>query len=249
MKAIFFFAHQDDEFGVLSSIEKHVLDKDDVSCIYVTDGGETATPEIRNLESLSVLAKLGVKEEKVMFLGQKLKLHDGRLHEKVIELGEWLDKFFQSNSDICFCYFPALEGGHPDHDILHTATVVALEKVGKISMGRQYPLYNSWKMPAPFFKVLSPLPDNGPAAEHPLTFKQKYRYFSYCFYYKSQWKTWIGLAPFVFIHLFFHGRYYLQEASMDRLFQRPHDGQLYFETRKFLSWYEFMEAIKLIVKR
>jgi len=161
----------------------------------------------------------------------------------------WLDEFFQTNSDIGFCYFPALEGGHPDHDILHTATVVSLEKIDKVSAGLQYPLYNSWKMPRPFFKVLSPLPHNGPADERFLTLKQKFRYFSFCFYYRSQWKTWVGLAPFVFFHLFFHSRYYLQEASLNRLFKRPHDGPLYFESRKFLSWHEFLEAANLIVRR
>lgn len=249
MSVVFFFAHQDDEFGVFSSIENHLSNKDEIYCIYLTDGGATAEPEVRNKESLSVLTELGVPKENVMFLGEKLNLHDGRLHENIEVLHGWLNKFFETNSNIQSCYIPALEGGHPDHDILHTAAVISLNNFEKIAIALQYPLYNSLNVKSPFFNVLTPIPANGPVSWHSLTFSQRCRYFRYCFRYKSQWKSWIGLAPFVFLHLLWHGKYFLQEVSLDRLGQRPHDGRLYFECRNFLSWRKFAIAVESIIKR
>ncbi|MEP2944640.1 MAG: PIG-L family deacetylase [Lentilitoribacter sp.] len=248
MKSVFFFAHQDDEFGVFASIEKHVKNNDEVLCYYITDGGATATPEVRNQESLSVLTELGVEIKNIVFLGEELDFKDSQLHKSVQPLFDWLTSFFHSTPNFDVCYVPALEGGHPDHDVLHTMVVSALSDDQIKSHVLQYPLYNARNRPSPFFQVLTPIAENGPVEIMKLTFSQKCRYLTYCFRYRSQWKTWVGLTPFVFLHLFFRGKLSLQNTSVERLGKRPHPGTLYFEARNFLEWDEFENSITSIIK-
>lgn len=197
---------------------------------------------------MSVLNSFGVPSKNITFLGERLGYNDGFLHKDISSLYVWLNAFFQSNQEIEACYVPALEGGHPDHDVLHTAVVKVLDKVGKPEIGLQYPLYNAKHTPAPFFKVLTPISENGKPFEIRLTLKQKIKYFACCFRYSSQWKTWVGLTPFIFLHLLFDGKQYVQPTSIERLGQRPHFDELYFEARKFISWEEFSRSVVSILQ-
>ena len=64
------------------------------------------------------------------------------------------------------------------------------------------------------------------------------------FYYKSQFKIWIGLYPFLIIHYFFWGYNFVQPLNNDRSINRPHSGKLLYEVRKFCQFQEFKKKSK-----
>ncbi|MDA9947528.1 PIG-L family deacetylase [Planktomarina temperata] len=246
--ALFLFAHQDDEFGVFFQIEQELRAGRQVLCAFITDGGVTAVPERRNTESQRVLYKLGVLQENIIFLGPALKIMDGALHNNIKSLANWLISFFNRHSNIQSCFIPAWEGGHPDHDVLHAATSYFLASQNKLKILRQYSLYNSYRCPKPFFRVLSPLKENGPIEYQQVSIKDRLRYIRLCLGYPSQLKAWIGLFPFTLAHFVLDGAQALQPVDIKRLSFRPHSGCLYYEHRKTHDWEAMQRVISQLQK-
>lgn len=234
--SIFFFAHQDDEYGVFASIEIEKRAGRKIVCIYATDGSVTADPSLRDAESKKVLMQLGVAVEDIHFVGRKLDIRDGCLCNYVDSFSNWLNLFILKHRAILSCFIPAWEGGHPDHDILHAMVVSLMAANGKLETIYQYPLYHAKGCVKPLFRVLSPLAKNGYVDKRVICWRDRIRYIRLCLTYRSQWRSWVGLFPFVFAHYMFYGTQQLQPVSLSRLNERPHRGHLYYESRSFMSW-------------
>jgi hypothetical protein len=235
--ALFLFAHQDDEFGVYQKILDEKNNGSRICCAYLTDGASNGVlSEIRNLESLSVLRSLGVQECDIFFVGNELLIPDSKLLENLNKASIWIRNWITSNPEISVIFVPAWEGGHHDHDVLHAITITITEYLGNINIVKQFALYNNYKCPAPFFKVCSPLPFNGKVESTYYSKGARLKFLFYCLSYPSQFKTWLGLLPFVIHHYLFCGKQLLQPVSIARTYQRPHDGRLYYEIRGFSSW-------------
>jgi hypothetical protein len=245
--ALFLFAHQDDEFGVFAQIEQELRAGRRVCCVYVTDGAATVNPDLRDAESRAALKKLGVPDKGIIFVGRQLCIGDGRLHNHVDELFSWLNTFLNAQPKIVTCFIPAWEGGHPDHDILHAVAVELLALWNSPPLIWQYPLYNGRKCFGPFFRVMSPLPENGYIERKSISFRDRFRYIRLCLSYQSQWRSWLGLFPFVAGHYLFNGSQYLQSVSRDRLKSPPHSRPLYYEHRGFLDWPTLRSAIQKLI--
>ena len=243
-ESIFFMAHQDDEFGVFHQIEREIDSGRLVRCVYVTDGAATANPDRRDRESMSVLQNLGVSESDILFIGRQLSIGDGKLYCHATVLVEWLCRFFDDHKTIKNCFVPAWEGGHPDHDLLHAIVVEVLLRRTNPPAIWQYPIYNGKGCVGPFFRVLSPLPENGSVTQSPITWRNRFRYLRLCLSYPSQWRTWIGLFPFVFAHYVLSGVQQLQRVDSDRIIHPPHARPLYYERRGFLDWPTLRSVLK-----
>lgn len=232
--ALFFFAHQDDEVGVFQKIIDEQSKGQRVICVYMTDGGKSML--VRNRESLVVLGELGVPEKDVIFAGQVLSIPDGDLHEHLETAADWIIKWLMNSPVVSAIYLPAWEGGHPDHDALHAIGVIVAEKFKLLGVTKQFPLYNGYNCEGPFFRVMKPLEMNGEVELIKVTWSNRLRFLRYCLSYPSQKITWIGLFPFFLCHYLFYGTQMLQAVSSDRIGQRPHNGRLYYERRKFSTW-------------
>ena len=242
--SLFFMAHQDDEFGVFHQIERELAAGRLVRCIYVTDGSATADPVVRNRESKCVLQKLGVAADGILFIGQQLSIVDGRLHLHVDVLVDWLSQFLDEHEMLQACFVPAWEGGHPDHDLLHAIVVQLLLKRADSPEVWQYPLYNRKGCLGPFFRALSPLSENGYIQRKSIDLLDRFRYVGLCLGYPSQWRSWLGLFPFVAGHYLFNGSQYLQSVCIHRLMFPPHSRPLYYECRGFLDWPKVCSAMQ-----
>lgn len=238
--SLFLFAHQDDEFAVYHQIANDIQRGNRVICVYFTDGGKEALR--RNTESIRSLSKLGVSPEQVIFQGLQLGVKDGELVNYLDELTNWFLPYLRSFVDIHRIYIPAWEGGHPDHDALHVLTCLITCKLDLIDSVRQFSLYNAYKCRAPFFRVMHPLSSNGLVEHTSIAIVGRIKYIFMCLGYPSQIKTWVGLFPFVTYSYLFIGKQSLQKVSIDRLCTKPHEGQLYYEMRRFTTWND-MRAI------
>jgi LmbE family N-acetylglucosaminyl deacetylase len=235
--ALFLFAHQDDEVGVFHRISECVQSGLLVRCVYLTDGSNAgATPAQRNRESLRVLSQLGVLSEGVVFAGGVMSIGGGELPHRLEEAGGWLRRWLGSFIDIDSIHVPAWEGGHHDHDALHALAVRIASELNVLNRVWQFSLYHGKGCIYPFFKVLTPLHENGVVAATRIPWSVRGRYLRFCLSYPAQYKTWIGLFPFVLLHYLRRGMQELQPVSVQRLAERPHPGLLYYEHRKFFTW-------------
>ncbi|MDI9408075.1 MAG: PIG-L family deacetylase [Candidatus Pacebacteria bacterium] len=241
--ALFLLPHRDDEFGIYSQIDFNVKSGNDVVCIYFTQNRQTDYDQKRNLESLSVLQKLGVKKENVIFPAYELELFDLELEYRVAEITQWLKHFLKLNPQITQIFVPAWEGGHPDHDIVHGIIVQLMAQQNRLDQIRQFSLYHNYKCPGSFFRVQAPLAANGPVEKIRISWSNRIRFLFYCLHYPTQTVTFIGLFPFIFIHHIFYGCQYLQKISVERLKNRPMPGKLYYEVRQFSTYERVAKAL------
>jgi LmbE family N-acetylglucosaminyl deacetylase len=243
--ALFLFAHQDDEFGVFQKIVDEQEKGHRVCCAYLTDGGVSnrGATQHRDNESLSVLMKLGVYEQDVFFLGHVLFIPDARLPEHLDSAASWIREWLSGFSQVASIYIPAWEGGHHDHDALHAITVNIAEENGLLECVRQFSLYNGYRCTGPMFRVFAPLLLNGAIEQKYIPWRNRLQFLRYCLSYPSQTKTWIGLFPFVVLHYLFNGKQLLQSVTIERIHQRPHEGALYYESRRFYTWEEMVACL------
>ncbi len=233
--ALFLFAHQDDEYGVFQLIENSLRQGRRVACAYLTAGAHGSAAR-RNAESLAVLTGMGVAAQDIVFAGDQLAISDGTLPPHMAAAGAWLERWLAGFDRIALICAPAWEGGHHDHDALHFLAAHAATGRGVGGQLRQYPLYNAWQRRAPWFNVLLPLAANGPVELVSIAWPARLRHLRQLWRYPSQWKTWIGLFPFVLWHYLRRGCQQLQPVTLARLAERPHAGALYYEQRRFYTW-------------
>lgn len=246
--ALFLFAHQDDEFGVFQQVLDEQAAGRRVVCVYITNGAVAGvTSAQRNAESLRVLRGLGVAAGDIVFAGEQLGIDDGKLPEHLQVASAWLREWLDASAPPEAVYVLAWEGGHQDHDALHAMSVGVLDERGLLPVTRQFALYNAWHCPAPFFRVLKPLPQNGAVTTTPVPWRNRVRFLRYCLSYPSQKRSWVGLFPFVVLRYLFEGRQALQRVSAQRVLERPHEGALFYEARGIYAWdalARHLEALK-----
>ena len=241
MNTVFLFAHQDDEYGVFPALHEHRRRGDAVHCVYLTDGGPQAQRRCR--ESLAVLAELDIAAEHVHVPGCQYSCKDGRLYEQYADCCRWLVRLLAELAPVGTVYIPAWEGGHPDHDTVHAAAVVAACRQKKsVSRIRQFSLYNGYRCSGLLFRAMLPLPCNGPVLHTPLPLALRLRCIRLCLRYPSQWKTWLGLFFPVALRYLFTGTQQTQAVLSQRR-DRPHAGQLYYERRGFCTWETLSAAL------
>lgn len=266
-RALFLFAHQDDEYGVYAAIADCVQRGLAVQCAYFTCAAGTLAQQ-RNQESLAVLAQLGVPASAVHFAGDQLTIADASLPQRLQDAGQWLERWLLeapqaqeqvqpqqheqqelgsaqrgTAASIDSIYVTAWEGGHHDHDALHAITCEIAARHGLLARVQQYALYNALGCPAPLFRVLSPLAQNGAVTRQRLPWRQRWQHLRLCLMYPSQRNTWIGLFPFVVLHYLLRGEQQLQGVALARLQQRPHQGALYYENRRFYRWEQLQQDL------
>ena len=244
--ALFLFAHQDDEFGVFQKMLDELQQGSQVCCAYLTRGaraGQAASR--RERESVAVLGRLGVTD--IVFAGAELGIDDATLPLHLEKALRWIRDRLASYACIRSIYVPAWEGGHHDHDALHAVTVHAAERHDMLQRVRQFPLYSACWRAGPFFKVLQPLPANGPVTSEGISWHNRWRFLACCLRYPSQASSWLGLFPFVLLHYARHATQTTQPVSAARIRQRPHPGALYYERRGFFSWADLQARLACMV--
>jgi LmbE family N-acetylglucosaminyl deacetylase len=236
----FLFAHPDDEFAVTALIKDRCSAGDQVHCAYLTDGtfgGQS--PSARRQETLPVLSRLGVDPDRVHFIGESYGFADGALCKY---LGPAFVALMAMSAetgapDTAFC--PAWEGGHQDHDAVHLlALAVASELRGNMRL-RQFSLYHGSGLPGPLFHVLSPLKANGPTEDRSSGWRDRFEQLRTAWSYPSQWRTWLGLLPFLTWHVLTDGRFRVQAVDRTRVLEPPHANAPLYERRGFMSYQEF----------
>lgn len=242
--ALFLFAHQDDEFGVFHTMAACREAGMTIACAYLTRHHDAGMDQRRNAESLRVLATFGIARAAVRFGGAELAIDDGTLPEHMDAAAGWIGNWLASFENVGLVCVTAWEGGHHDHDSLHALTAHLAARAGLLPRLRQYALYNRFRRSGPLFNVLRPLVANGAVERHTIPWPLRARYLRLCLQYPSQRNTWIGLFPFVLLHYLLRGVQTLQPVMLARSADKPHDGMLYYEYRKFYRWERMQQQLR-----
>ena len=245
---IYLFAHQDDEFGVFIDIYKNIKIHN-IYIFYLTNGDtkiiDKSKLSIRDRESIKVLTKLGVKKKNIIFLGKKLGITCNQLYLNLDKVYSELLKNFKKIGRISSLITHSWEGGHEDHDACNLIARKAALKNKILTKSFEFYLYNSYKTRLIFFRVFNPLTKNGKKIKSKLL--ERFLFISLLFAYKSQYKIWIGLYPFIIFHYLFNGYNFLSKLQKTFKLTKPHKGKLLYEKRKFCKFKDFKMKTKLFI--
>jgi len=233
---LFLLAHQDDEFGVFFEIEKTLANGGRVICVYLTDGAARVPTSQRNEESVAILKELGVPNEDVHFLGAALEVPDGHLVEHLERAYRAIEAQLPDLGKIDRVVVHAWEGGHQDHDAAHLVGVALARSLECLEASRQFASYRAALGLSRLFVVGWPLAANGLIESTRIPFTTRLRYLRYCFYYKTQRMTFMGLLPLMIVDYVLSGAQKLQPLDKSRVSERPHRGKLLYETRSNFSF-------------
>jgi LmbE family N-acetylglucosaminyl deacetylase len=242
--ALFLFAHQDDEFGVLQHIADYRRDGVPVACAYLTDGqARRARAARRNAESRAVLGRLGVAPRAIVFAGEALGIADASLPLQLAAAHAWIARWLDAHGPVAALHIPAWEGGHQDHDALHAVAVALAQQRGLLERTWQFSLYRAAGLSVPLARVLAPLAANGRVLARHIPWHDRMRNLHCCLSYPSQATTWLLLFPPVLWHYLVYGVEALQPVAPARTLERPHEGLLYYEKRRFFTWPKMQLAL------
>jgi len=232
------FAHPDDEFAVFPWLRAAINAGRPVDVAWLTDGGWGGQDVgRRRRESIAVLSKLGIKVQHMHFLGEAWGIADGELYRRLDEVIPRLHATLGATARHADLLIPAWEGGHHDHDACHLVGIFLAKAEG--ANASQYSLYHGEALSGPWFKVLSPLPENGVAETITTSLWERLGHAARCLRYRSQWKSFLGLMPFYLWRMRRADAFVRQPVIVTRTSERPHAGLLLYERRGGPSWDEF----------
>jgi LmbE family N-acetylglucosaminyl deacetylase len=244
---VFLFAHQDDEVPLSTRIAREVAGGSAVHCIYLTDGGARSRPEVRDRESQRALERLGIAAERISFLGSRHGIRDGELVGRLPEALELVESETRALR-IRRLYCLAFEGGHQDHDASHLLAAALAARRGLLRRTWQHAVYTGRGAPGRLFRVLHPLPRRTRTLTRRLPAPLAWRHAWLVRHYPSQWRTWLGLFPELFLQRALLRRERLQPLDLTTLGDRPHPGPLLYERLFDFPYERFREASRAFVE-
>jgi N-acetylglucosamine malate deacetylase 1 len=234
-------AHFDDEFFFSPVIEEAVGAGRPVYCVYTTDSRGYGVPsEIRKRESLRALESLGVPESSVMCVGVQSGIADGMAFRCLPQMHRAVGEAV-SGLDITEIYVLAWEGGHPDHDATHLAAVALARELG-VRRLLECPAYSAYQARILPFRVMHWIPRAEKIVTRRFGLAVALRCFASCLHYRSQWRTFLGLAPGAFLGFVVFHRHRCRVVRGIDYTMRPHPGPLFYEKRFGVSFEEFSDA-------
>ncbi|MDW7967653.1 MAG: PIG-L family deacetylase [Thermoanaerobaculum sp.] len=225
--------HPDDELFLLPWLQRWQAKGWKLYLVYLTDGGATANPAVRQRETEKVMARF-CSQATVWFLGMEYGVPDGKLLDHAQLVLETLNKHLPTPNRVIA---PAWEGGHHDHDVTAALAFAFASVRGLPHHVWSYPLYHGKGFPGQLFRISSPLPANGPHHYLPASCWQTLRAAMQMRTYRSQWRTMLAFSPSVLTKALLRPVLPLARIRKSRLLSRPHAGKLLYE-RRFRVPYE-----------
>ncbi|OQW50273.1 MAG: hypothetical protein A4S09_00325 [Proteobacteria bacterium SG_bin7] len=229
-KIVCLFPHCDDEYFVIDHLLKWKSDGHSVKACFLTH--HQALGEKRRTESTYFLNRHRIND--ILFIDNP-KCLDGKLPAHIKEILDCVSGF--GKFDIILT--PAWEGGHQDHDAAFVVGKILSQRYG--SKHLQFSTYNGAVTNKIFYKVSFPIQSLiRNEIEIPLTILSAFKKcLGVFFIYPSQWKTWVGLAPFMLYSLIKSRAIKVFESKAVDLLVPPHTGKLLYERFERMTWTEF----------
>lgn len=124
IKALYVFAHEDDDVDVAGKIAADIRAGKQVYCAWVTAGDRGGDPEVRRKEARAAMALVNVPPENLFFMGfpdQFAYKHLKEIYPKLLEIAEIIGP-----SEIMS---HAYEGSNIDHDAVSFVSTIVAKKL------------------------------------------------------------------------------------------------------------------------
>jgi len=241
--------HQDDEIFILPYLIKLIRDGHKVVVIYLTNGKyANHSVYIRRKESCDVLKSVGINSQDIKFVGENLNIRDGEVINNLNILSVELFKIImQYGEDLSEILTPAWEGGHHDHDATNFIVNYVALKMSKARQVCQFYTYNAHGVRHPFYRVMHSIKPSDLVKPFKFSFYDGLRTLFCIRHYKSQYFSFIGLAPELIYRLIFIRNLEL-DYNLPDFDIKPHDGGLFYENRKRFNFDYFKELIGMFKK-
>lgn len=238
---LFVLAHPDDELAFAPLLHRLAHAQRPVRLLYLTDGAAPfASTALRNAESAAALAWLGIGRSSLWFVGSEFGIADGQLYRHLYPALDAIDQRVPADTAIAAIYTLAWEGGHPDHDAAHVVAAAFAAARGLDDRLWQVAFYRAAdRLPAPMFVVGAPLAANGPVQSSPLAPAERRLARRMMRFYRSQWRSLVGLGPFIVWHSLTRRTFTWQAVSYARLAERPTPRPLLYEVRNGVAFDDF----------
>jgi LmbE family N-acetylglucosaminyl deacetylase len=200
---------------------------------------------VRDAESRAVLADLGVAAADAHFVGSAHGIPDGGLPLHLALAGRLLEQAV-GRQPIHRVFSMAYEGGHQDHDAAHVAAVVFARRRGIVHRTWGLPAYHGHRLPWILYRVATALPGR-PRRLRRLPRGLAWRHAWIVWRYPSQWRTWLGLFPELFVQRALRRREVLIPADLDALRSRPHAGRLLYERLFHFPYESFRRGVDAVL--
>jgi LmbE family N-acetylglucosaminyl deacetylase len=235
--------HPDDEFAILPLLERANIEGRTIHLVWLTDGAFGGVdPEVRRRESLRALQSVGVQPVTAAFVGIDGRIPDGRLHLSMAEAHAATVAALDAVDGPAELLLPAWEGGHQDHDAAHALGRAVARMRGFPVL--QFPLYQGEGLRGPVFRALAPLRDSEAIRVVPVGWADIGRVVRACLHYRSQWRSFVGLLPMVFVRLSLARSIVLCAVDLAATLRPPHDGRLLYERRTAWRWRDLEAAVR-----
>ncbi|UTP40964.1 hypothetical protein M9M90_07215 [Phenylobacterium sp. LH3H17] len=239
MIILYILAHFDDEYFAWPIIAQGVKAGADQRFFYIADYPSEGETVRRRLESERFLAQFGVPASSIVHVGAGKGLIDGSIYVHQDIALEALRAEAARIGSIDRLVVTAWEGGHPDHDACALMAIALSQVHGGLPVD-QFALYSGRGLPGRLFHAGRPLPENGAVQTVGLTVSEWLSFLAAVRFYPSQWRSWLGLWPMMFLTFLRQGFGY-QHLNPARVDQRPHAGPLFYE-RVFKVPYDALKA-------
>jgi len=216
-KTLVILAHIDDEFALSPIIKKITkINSDNIKILFCAErlNDSLRIRNKRRSESLSSLSLLGCKVSNIYYLNNYFLIDDLTLYKSFSDIYSYL-KEFKKSFDFKQIFTLNFEGGHPDHDSL----ALLIDKFStNYSINKFFfPAYNNRKsfgIPLSLFR---------PLRSQEFFFSSiDFNFFCWkesiliAFIYKTEWKAFIKLLPFILYNYFFlHRVYFTNSIKLD----------------------------------
>jgi hypothetical protein len=109
----------------------------------------------------------------------------------------------------------------------------------------QFPIYRRSDSRFIYFKLFDLLDKKNQVLLRKIPVLKRIKYMYFLFHYPSQWRTWLGLLPFYFLHYVINGNQIIQKINPMSYKKKPHNGLLLYEFRDFFKYSTLKKEIKL----
>jgi N-acetylglucosamine malate deacetylase 1 len=231
MTTLFLFAHQDDELAAAPHLLRAIDTREQVTCLFLTDGASEVDAATRDRESIRALERFGVPLSNLTFLRTTRTIPD-------LQLVDHLDDALAAMTatlpnSIQKIWVTAWEGGHPDHDAAYLLARALMKRLG-IAELRAFPIYHGEGTFGRWFRAFALT--SGTKERVSITFKEGLAILRAALIYKSQWKTLLGLGPWLIVRALVRRSFEYRCGAQDQPLRRPHPGRLLYERMERTTW-------------
>lgn len=234
MAVVWILAHFDDEYCALPLIRAWQAEGVDQRFLYLANYPQP-TAERRLAETRALLSHLGLDPNSAVHVGADSEVMDGRVHEHLPTAFALLRDAVAGIGRVDRFVTPAWEGGHMDHDLCALMTVRLAATLSDPPRIDQFSLYTAGSRPGLGVRGAFPLPEGGDVKPVRQSLRQWLSWMTAVRFFPSQTVTWCGLWPLVFMTYARRGFAY-QRLAPQRVEERPHDGELFYERRFKVSY-------------